>query len=264
MRFNSPGKITRYGRIFEPASNRTLIVALDHGLVGNLPGIENLPATLDRVLSGGPDGVVISAGAMTSLSERISGQTGIVLTIDTFLTTSIPRSESIGEIHKILCTAEEALCLGADAVKMFLIAGQEKLDTYADNVASIARTARSCEKLGVPLIVEPTLWGGRVDKGQEHDARLIGHVCRIAYECGADILKIPYPGSDALKEIVDDIPCPILIMGGSKFVSDDGILSWVQEAISVGARGIVFGQNIWQREEPASIIQKLMKIVHSS
>jgi class I fructose-bisphosphate aldolase len=263
MKDQSCGKLTRLGRIFDHQSGRALVVALDHGLVGNLPGIEDLPSTLDKVVQAQPNAVVVSAGAMSRLSPTIRGQCGIILTIDTFLSSSIPRSDAMGEAHRLLASAEEALALGADAVKVFLIGGQEDLDAFADNVVRVGQTAQMCNRWGLPLIVEPTLWGSKVAREQKNDPELVKHMCRIALESGADVLKIPNPGPEVVTQLVNDTPCPILIMGGSKVDSEELMIEGVREAIEAGADGIVYGQNVWQRDDPAALIKKLSRIIHS-
>jgi DhnA family fructose-bisphosphate aldolase class Ia len=260
----SSGKTMRLGRLFASAGGRALVVALDHGLVGSLPGIENLPDTLAKVLPGHPDGVVVSAGAMPHLADQIRGRTSVILTIDTFLTSSIPRSSPTGEAHRMLAATEDALVLGADAVKVFMVGGQGDLGGLADNIVRVAQTARACERWGLPLIVEPTLWGNAVEEGRKRDPQLIRHMVRIAFETGADVLKIPYPGPETLRELVGNIPCPILIMGGSKMAKAEDVFEMVREAIDAGARGIVFGQNVWQHSDPAGMVAELAAIVHAS
>lgn len=259
----SSGIVTRMGHLFHHADQRAFIVALDHGIVGNLPGIENLAGTLATVIDGEPDGIVVSAGAFPSLAKIINGKIGIILTLDTYLTSSIPRSNSMEEEHRLLSTVEHAMALGADAVKIFLVGGQKSLPGFADNVEKVAQVGNECLRWGIPLIVEPTLWGGEIPNEKKHDPELISHMSRIAYESGATILKIPYPGAEVLEKIVGNLPCPILIMGGSNVGSEDEMLTLVREVVAAGAQGIVFGQNIWQRKAVTSIVRKVSKVVHS-
>ncbi len=258
-----PGMATRMGHLFHSKDQRSFIVAMDHGLVGALPGIENLPNTLAAVLEGGPDGILVSVGAFPSVASVIKGKTGIILTLDTYLTSSIPRASSMGEEHRLLSSVDQALSLGADAVKVFLIGAQNSLKGFADNVEKVAQVGNACFRWGIPLIVEPTLWGAQVSSEKKNDPELINHMCRIAYECGATILKIPYPGSETLQRISSELPCPVLIMGGSSVRSESEMLTLVNEIISAGAHGIVFGQNIWQRKEVTSIVRKVFTVVHS-
>ena len=162
----------------------------------------------------------------------------------------------------MLASVEDALALGADAVKVFLVGGQADLSGFADNVARVAETARACERTGVPLIVEPTLWGQRVEPARQRDPALVAHMCRIAFESGADVLKIPYPGPETLSELVAALPCPILIMGGSTAESIEDTLAFAGEAVAAGARGIVFGQRVWQSPDPAATVSALRAAVH--
>ena len=149
-----------------------------------------MPSTLAAVLEGDPDGILVSAGAFPSLAPMIKGKTGIILTLDTYLTSSIPRSNSMGEEHRLLASIEHAITLGADVVKVFLIGGRNSLSGFADNVEKVAQVGNTCFRWGIPLIVEPTLWGEQVTNEMKHDPELISHMSRIAYECGATILKI--------------------------------------------------------------------------
>jgi class I fructose-bisphosphate aldolase len=167
------------------------------------------------------------------------------LTLDTYLTSSIPRSTSMGEEHRILSSVEHAMALGADAVKVFLIGGQNSLPGFADNVEKVAQVGNACFRWGIPLIIEPTLWGERVTNEMKHNCELIGHMCRIAYECGATVLKIPYPGAEKLKIISKNLACPILIMGGSNIRSESEMLTLVQEVMTSGAQELYLGR-IWQ------------------
>ncbi len=55
---------------------------------------------------------------------------------------------------------------------------------------------------------------------------------------------------------------PILVRGGPKMDSDREMLQMVKDAIDCGAKGIVFGRNVWQHEDPAKILRALAVIVH--
>jgi class I fructose-bisphosphate aldolase len=55
---------------------------------------------------------------------------------------------------------------------------------------------------------------------------------------------------------------PILVRGGPKMDSDREMLQMVNDAIDCGAKGIVFGRNVWQHKNPAKILHALAAIVH--
>ena len=44
--------------------------------------------------------------------------------------------------------------------------------------------------------------------------------------------------------------------------SDKEMLEMVKDAMDCGAKGIVFGRNVWQHKDPARILQALAAIVH--
>jgi DhnA family fructose-bisphosphate aldolase class Ia len=54
---------------------------------------------------------------------------------------------------------------------------------------------------------------------------------------------------------------PVLVRGGGK-VGDREILQRTADLLAQGASGIVYGRNIIQHANPASITQALMGIVH--
>jgi len=54
--------------------------------------------------------------------------------------------------------------------------------------------------------------------------------------------------------------CNVLLSGGSK--SDDlTFLSMVETAIDAGASGLAVGRNVWQHEDPVSLLDALEKVV---
>lgn len=113
------------------------------------------------------------------------------------------------------------------------------------------------------MIVEPTLWGKKIEN--DLDAEMLAHATRIAFELGADVIKAPYTGDEETFEpIVRNSPVPILILGGPKVETTAEILEMVQGAINAGARGVIFGRNIWQYERPSEIIKAIKTIVHEN
>jgi len=40
------------------------------------------------------------------------------------------------------------------------------------------------------------------------------------------------------------------------------MLQMVKDAIDCGAKGIVFGRNVWQHKKPATVLRALSAIVH--
>ena len=59
------GAAIRLGQLFDRETGRAFIAAFDHGLtLGPKPGSENVLDGLQRIITGNPDGVLISPGTM--------------------------------------------------------------------------------------------------------------------------------------------------------------------------------------------------------
>jgi DhnA family fructose-bisphosphate aldolase class Ia len=54
---------------------------------------------------------------------------------------------------------------------------------------------------------------------------------------------------------------PVLVRGGGR-VSDAEILTRTADLMTQGARGIVYGRNVVQHQNPAGMVAALMAIVH--
>ena len=87
-----------------------------------------------------------------------------------------------GEFHRVVVTPAEASAMGAGAICMYLIGGPATGEMFAGNVAAVAKAAREADRVGLPLIVEATLWGSR--HADKKDPEAVQHMCRIAYELG--------------------------------------------------------------------------------
>jgi DhnA family fructose-bisphosphate aldolase class Ia len=132
---------------------------------------------------------------------------------------------------------------------------------FADNVAAVAEAASEARDAGIPLIVEATLWGSRVEDRKDPD--LLAYICRMAAELGADAVKTEYTGDPAtMAEVVEGCPIPILTLGGAKSGSESAVVEAARGAIEGGAKGIVFGRNVWMADDPARMSKALREVVH--
>ncbi len=85
----------------------------------------------------------------------------------------------------------------------------------------------------------------------------------MAAELGADAVKTEYTGDpETMAEVAEGCPVPVLTLGGAKGASEEAVVEAARGAIEGGARGIIFGRNVWQAEDPAKMSALLRETVH--
>jgi len=106
-------------------------------------------------------------------------------------------------------------------------------------------------------------WGSQATDRQ--DADLLAYGARLAVEIGADIVKTEYTGDpESMARLVDGCPAPVLVLGGAKVDSLDGLLATTSDALRSGAAGVIYGRNIWQADDPAKVGAAVRSLVHQS
>jgi len=245
-------------------SGNAVVVAIDHGQHGGVhEGFEDPGATLDRVLAGAPDGIIAGVPFVRRFADRLPPELTRIATVDLLANSTVPGESEGAEIHRRAFSVEEAARVGADAIKTALVYGREDPAVLGDNLEFVADAAETARARGLEAVVEPTLWGQRV--GDELDAGRLEHANRVGFEIGADVLKSPYPGDpEAFAPIVEHAPVPVLIAGGPATDSDEAALEMVAEAMDAGARGVMIGRNVWQREDVPAMIRAVRAIVHEN
>lgn len=250
-------------KLLDTESGNSVVVAMDHGLhEGVYEGFENPESTLDKVLESSPDGILVGTPFLERFEKKLS-DAGVkkVATLDLMRKSTIPGKNEGMEIQTQVFKSKEAAKLDADAVKVALIFGREDPKILENNLKYIARIAENSKELEIPVIVEPTLWGKKIE--EDLNADMLAHASRIAFELGADIIKSPYPGdAKSFRPIVENSPVPVLIAGGPKVETDAEVLEMVKGGVKSGCRGVIFGRNIWQRENPKKMISAIKTIVH--
>jgi len=258
-----PGASVRLGRLLNKDSRRSFMVAFDRTLaMGPEPYAEDSAATITTIAANGADAILLSPGLVKQHGHLLAyrGAPAIVCRIDfPFLG---PADRGSGEDFRLIASVEEAAALGADAVVMFHTVGYREKRPWADNLATIGRVAQEARRLGVPLIVEAVPWGATAD--DPRDPRLVAEAARIAAELGADAIKTEYVGSvEGMRLVVDSCPVPVFALGGPR-VSLPKLLDFTADSLSAGTSGVIYGRNVWQRDDCAEVSAALVGIVHGS
>lgn len=252
----------RLGRLFGVRSERSYVVALDHGLMlGVQPGFEHALDVVERSLAGRPDGVLISPGLLARAAHLFgrSGAPSPIVRVDWLA--NDPRLASYGDRHRVVCSPREAAVLGGDAVIAYLVLGTADGAEFSDNVAAIGRLAGEAHEVGLPLIVEAVAWGTQATERQ--DADLLAFGCRTAVELGADAIKTEYTGDpESMRALVDGIPAPVLVLGGVRRPEPEALYEMTEAALGAGAAGVVYGRNVWQADDPVAVAERIRSLVH--
>jgi DhnA family fructose-bisphosphate aldolase class Ia len=116
--------IRRLGRLFNEENGRSIIVAMDHGIGGTPDGFHHPGKLLEGVLAAQPDGILLNAGMARRFAPLFARRDApaLVLGID-MVHFSEPRGKGVAETHSHQLAVEEAVRLGADAVKAIIVMG---------------------------------------------------------------------------------------------------------------------------------------------
>ena len=257
----------RISKLLNQKSGKSVIIPIDHGLVmGNVKGLFDPVKTLKELIDLKIDGTLVSPGIAKITLDLFTSRNAParILTADLPLLSNVPgeTGEVIG--HEIISTVEFALKYAFDVVKVLLPWG-EREQIQMESVKVVEHLANECDRWDMPLMVEPVLWGSSIPKEKKNNPELIEHGARMALEMGADILKIPYTGNQKeFEDLVKNLKVPIFVLGGPKMKSVEDVLKVAEESISAGAKGIVFGRNVWQNPKMKDIVKALQKIVHET
>ena len=242
---------------------RTVIVAMDHALgSGQIAPLDRPRPLVESVLRGEPDGLILTEGMRRLLPSP--SPVPWLLTADYFASSVMPGATGDEELHRFLWSVEDAEERGATGLKCLLVFGQRDAEMQARNVASIATLVSASRRVGLSVMVEATLWGQRIPSDRQNAAASVVHAARVAFELGADIIKIPIPDDvKALERLTEAIPVPIVLMGGPH-VDERQLFRTLRDAIDAGARGLALGRNVWAADDPTGFVQALKRIVHDA
>ena len=260
------GKKIRMARFFNQESGNTLLVAYSHGVImGPLPGMMSL-SEMEKACAemSAVDGLMVAPGMLPQLEQYFVGKDrpALMLHMDyqSYVRDVLPYDQG-GTVE--LATVEQALASGADGVMAYLYVGHPDPEIEKLEIERNARIARECERLGMVFMVEAL--SAQLRKNPEHrsDIKIQSLGCRIAAELGADIVKAFYPGSlEKVTEMARTCPAPLLLAGGAKATNPEEAFSNADDAIKAGARGLVFGRNIFEADDVRATVQRYREIAH--
>ncbi len=258
----------RMNRMF--SNGGCLDVAIDHGVCNEpsfMVGLEDMPAVMDTLIKAKPDAIQCAYGQADLLQSRPEkDKPALVMRIDM----GNPYND---QRHRVMWSelqnAEEpiigALEMDAAAVVVNLFMLPDEPELFRQCVNNIARVRAECQKYGMPLMIEPLVMlpndvrgGYQVDGNAEKIVTLV----RLASEMGADIIKAdPTENPQEYHRVIEAARVPVLVRGGGK---EDlkTVLMKSAEIIAQGAKGMVYGRNIYQHDNPKAVVAALMAMIH--
>ena len=258
----------RMKRLFAP-DGKCFDVAVDHGFFGErgfLTGIEDMHSVIETLVNAAPDAIQLSIG-QAPLLQSIPGKHKPALVLRTDIAnlygSELPRTLYSRIIHEPL---EHAVRLDAACVVANLFMLPNQPDVWEQCVQNIMLLKPLCERYGMPLMVEPLVMKANDARGGymvDGEIDKIMPLVRQAIELGADVIKADPTDDVSEYHRVIEVAAgkPVLVRGGGR-VPDEEILKRTYELMQQGAQGIVYGRNIIQHANPATMTRALMAIVH--
>jgi len=248
------GKEIRLERIISRQTTKTVIVPMDHGVsVGPIMGITNMREAMSQVADGGANAVVVHKGVVARGHRGAGPDMGLIIHMSGSTSLSPePNAKSL------VCSVEEAIKLGADAVSVHVNIGNGHEKEMLSDLGMVAKDASAW---GMPLLAMIYPRGKKIQ--DEYDVGAVKHAARLGAELGADVVKVSYTGSpDSFQKVVEGCHIPVIIAGGPRMDSDRAILEMVKGAMEAGASGTSIGRNVFQHDNPIKIVAALSMIVH--
>ncbi len=240
------GMQNRLARIFNPQSGRTVMLAFDHGYFqGPTTGIERIDLQIVPLIPHA-DVLMCTRGALRS-SIPASTTKPIVLRCSAGQSILTELSNELVGVD-----INDALRLNAAAMAAQVYIGAEH---EHKSIANVIKLIDSGTQYGIP-----TLAVTGVGAEMTRDARYFGLATRIAAEIGAHYVKTYYV-EEGFERVAAGCPVPIVIAGGKKLPELDA-LTMASRAIQAGARGVDMGRNIFQSDNPLTMIQAVAAVVH--
>lgn len=259
----------RMNRMF--TNGGCLDVAIDHGVCNEpsfMVGLEDMPTVMNTLINAGPDAIQCAYGQADLLQNRPEkDKPALVMRIDM----GNPYNDQRHRVMwSMLQNAEEpiigALEMDAAAVVLNLFMLPDEPELFRQCVENISRVRASCEKYGMPLMIEPlVMLPNDVRGGYQVDgnAEKIVTLTRLASEMGADIIKAdPTENPEDFHRVVEAARVPVLVRGGGK---EDlkNVLMKSAALMQQGAKGMVYGRNIYQHDNPKAVVSALMAMIHN-
>src|SRR5260221_12383009 len=243
------GMKNRLARTFNPASGRTVMLAIDHGYFqGPTSGLERIDLSILPLLPS-CDALFCTRGILRSIVPADS-QKPMVLRASGG--PSILREELSDE--QIAMDMDDAVRLNAAGVGIQVFIGGDHGTRSIHNMTKLLDA-------GLPVGM-PVMGVTAVGKNMVRNAKYFRLACRIIAGLGAQYVKT-YSVDEGFDTVTSSCPVPIVMAGGKKLPELDA-LTMAYNAGQQGAAGVDMGRNIFQSDAPKAMIAAAGAVGHKN
>jgi len=222
---------------------RLFLAAFDHPQIyGVMRGLEKPLDSIRKIIDTPIDGYIFNPGIFGLIAADMVQGKKLVLRASLGGTAM---GKSFPDAHAVMVSPKQALNLGADAILIMLVLGGEH---DKDSLVEAATAIDRFHEYSIPVIAEVL----SADFEKNNTTEFVKNGARIAAELGADLVKAFY--CENFKSVVEGCPVPVVLAGGPK---DADIMSVAKSVLDDGAIGFAFGRNIFQNENPVTLIEGL-------
>src|SRR5438105_12178674 len=240
------GMKNRLARVFDPASGRTVMLAIDHGYFqGPTTGLERIDLSIVTLW---PlcDALFCTRGILRSVIPADSAKPMVLRASGG---PSILKELSDGQIAMDM---EDAVRLNAAGVGIQVFIGGEH---ETRSVHNMTRLVDAGLRVGMPVMGVTA-----VGRDMVRDAKYFRLACRIIAEMGAQYVKTYYV-AEGFETVTASCPVPIVMAGGKKLPELEAF-TMAHNAVEQGAAGVDMGRNIFQSDAPKAMIAAVHAVVH--
>lgn len=236
----------RLSRIINPKSGHCVMLAVDHGYFGNVPGALKRFEDLN-ILFEYADALMLTRGM---LRNCVPAEVDKPIVLRVSAGASMLKELSNEEIN---VTIDDAIRLNVSAITCSIFIGGEY---EKQSIMNLSKLVNWGQTYGIPVLAVTA-----VGREMVRDARYLGMASRMAAEMGATFVKTYY--CEDFEEVTSICPAPVVIAGGPKIPERDA-LQMAKNAIDKGAVGVDMGRNIFQSDKPVGMIKAVREIVHNN
>jgi fructose-bisphosphate aldolase / 2-amino-3,7-dideoxy-D-threo-hept-6-ulosonate synthase len=251
------GKHIRLNRLIQAETNTCLIVAIDHGMTSPifLDGLYDTGRRIQQSISGGANVLMLSRGTVKHYVQHFHRDTSLALML-----TASAAGRPGGALITPIGSVDEALAIGADAVVVYVaLAGENE----AEAITYVSSIGEACERLGMPFIAEaeyPNAYQSLDSMSQALGVDYLKRNARLCAELGTDIVKVNWSGdARSFAEIIRACDRPVMLAGGT-LISDEALLTRMQQAREAGAVGCSVGRNVFQHKYPQAVTRAISRV----